>query len=258
MNRFRVAAIIGLLCGVLVAAQHRGGLAQEAVPIAKRVLYMTHMAGFKHASVPVSEQVMKDLGAANGFEVVVTREMEALEADSLKRFDAVMFNTTGELPATEAQKEALLAFVRSGKGFVGVHSATDTFYKWPEYGEMIGGYFDGHPWHQEVAVVVEDRKHPSTAHLPETFTITDEIYQFKDWSRDGVHVLLRLDPGKIDWSKKGIKRTDKDFALAWTRTFGKGRVFYTALGHREDVWNDERFQQHLLGGLRWALGEPRS
>jgi len=252
MNLFRMRAVvalavIALLSGVLVTAQNRGGLTQEAVPIAKRLLYVTHMAGFKHSAVPLSEQVMKDLGAANGFEVIVTRDMTALEPDNLAKFHGVMFNTTGELPATDTQKAALLAFVRSGRAFVGVHSATDTFYKWPEYGELLGGYFDGHPWHQEVAVLVEDRKHPSTAHLPEAFTITDEIYQFKDWSRDKVHVLLRLDPAKIDWTKKGIKRTDKDFALAWTKTFGKGRVFYTALGHREEVWKDERFRKHLLG-----------
>jgi type 1 glutamine amidotransferase len=252
MNLFKTLAVVAL--AVLGSA----ATAQDAVPVARRLLYITHMAGFKHSAVPLSEQVMKDLGAANGFEVVVTRDMAALEADNLKKFDGVMFNTTGELPATDDQKVAFLAFVRSGKGFVGVHSATDTFYKWPEYGVLIGGYFDGHPWHQEVAIVVEDPKHPSTAHLPAKFTITDEIYQFKDWSRDTVRVLLRLDPEKVDWTKKGIKRTDKDFAIAWTKTFGKGRVFYTALGHREDVWRDERVQKHLLGGLRWAIGDPRS
>lgn len=243
-----ITTLVGLAAGVMGQEQ----------PIARRLLYLTHTAGFKHQSVPFTEQVMREIGAQNGFEVTVTKNPWLLAAENLQKFDGVMFNTTGELPVTDDMKTALLAFVRSGKGFVGVHSATDTFYKWPEYGELIGGYFDGHPWNQEVTIRVEDRKHPSTAHLPESFTIADEIYQFKDWSRDKVHVLLSLDPDKIDWTKKGIKRTDKDFAIAWTRTFGKGRVFYTALGHREEVWKDERFIQHLIGGLRWAVGDSRS
>jgi type 1 glutamine amidotransferase len=147
-----------------------------------------------------------------------------------------------------------MEFVRAGKGFAGIHSATDTFYKWPEYGEMIGGYFDGHPWHQDVRVKVEDRQHPASAHLQDGLTINDEIYQFRNWSRDRVHVLLSLDPASVDLQKEGVKRSDRDFALAWTRTLGSGRVFYTALGHEPDVWRDPRFQQHLTSGIEWAIG----
>jgi len=94
--------------------------------------------------------------------------------------------------------------------------------------------------------------HVSVAQLPTTFHLTDEIYQFKNYSRDKVHVLMSLDVASVDLTKKGVNRTDKDFATAWTRSYGKGRVFYTALGHREEVWKDERFQKHLVGGLRWA------
>ena len=119
---------------------------------------------------------------------------------------------------------------------------------------MIGGYFDGHPWHEEVTVRVEGPRHPSTTHLPGSFPITDEIYQFRNWSRDRVQVLLSLDPASVDLKADGVKRTDRDFALAWTRRYGAGRVFYTALGHRAEVWNDDRFQRHLLGGLQWAMG----
>jgi type 1 glutamine amidotransferase len=175
-----------------------------------------------------------------------------ISTQGLKPYSAVVFYTTGELPISDEQKAALLDFIKSGKALVGIHSATDTFYKWAEYGELIGGYFDGHPWHQEVTIRVEDRKHPATKHLGESFKITDEIYQFKNYSRGRVQVLLSLDPTSVDLTKKGVNRTDKDFANAWTRSYGKGRVFYTALGHREEVWKDERFQQHLVGGLRWA------
>jgi type 1 glutamine amidotransferase len=167
----------------------------------------------------------------------------------------VVFYTTGELPMSDEQKAALMDFVRGGKGFAGIHSATDTFYKWADYGSMIGGYFNDHPWHQEVTVRVEDRAHPATKHLPASFTLNDEIYQFRNWSRDDVHVLLSVDPASVDLTKPNVKRTDKDFALAWTKTVGKGRAFYTALGHEPAVWRDERFQQHLVGGISWAIGK---
>ena len=140
----------------------------------------------------------------------------------------------------------------SGGGFVGVHSATDTWYEVPEYAELVGGVFDGHPWHQRVRIVVEDSAHPSTRHLGQGVEITDEIYQFRSWSRDKVHVLLRLDPRSVDVGKG--KRADHDYALSWVRRHGRGRVFYTALGHPREVWEDERFRRHLLEGIRWAMG----
>lgn len=113
------------------------------------------------------------------------------------------------------------------------------------------------PWHTTVGVRVEDAEHPATRHLPPRFEITDEIYQFRNWSRDRVHVLLSLDPASVDLAAAGVNRTDRDFALAWTRRHGKGRVFYTALGHRPEVWRDERFSRHLLGGILWAMGAQR-
>jgi len=220
-----------------------------------KVLYLTHSAGFKHEVLPLSEQILKQIGERSGaFEVTATQDCSVLSRDGLKPYDAVVFYTTGELPISDAQKAAFLEFIRSGKGFVGIHSATDTFYKWPEYGELIGGYFDQHPWHQEVAVNVEDQHHPATRHLGKSFKITDEIYQFKNFSRSRVHVLLSLDVNSVDLNKPAVHRTDKDFALAWWRNYGKGRVFYTALGHRPEVWQDDRFQQHILGAVRWAMG----
>lgn len=221
----------------------------------RKVLYLTHSAGFKHQVLPVSEQVFKELGVRSGaFEATVTQDCSVISKEGLKPFDVVVFYTTGELPISDEQKKAFMDFIKSGKGFVGIHSATDTFYKWAEYGEMIGGYFDQHPWHQEVGVKVEDSKNPATKHLGSAFKITDEIYQHKNFSRANVQVLLSLDVTTVDLNAKNVHRTDKDFALAWCRKWGKGRVFYTALGHRPEVWQDERFQNHLLGALRWAWG----
>ncbi len=200
------------------------------------------------------ESTFMDLSAKTGlFDVVCSQNSRAeISDEALKNYDAVFFYTTGELPLTEAQKSDLLSFIRKGKGFGGSHCATDTFYKWKDYGELIGGYFDGHPWHQKIRVIVEDKKHPATKHLGDSFEITDEIYQFRaPYSRDKLQVLMKLDMASVT---KAGKRADKDNALAWIHPFGKGHVFYTALGHREEVWNDPRFQQHVIGGLRYMFG----
>jgi type 1 glutamine amidotransferase len=228
-------------------------LAQQ--PALPRVLYVTQSAGFKHQVLPLSEEILPQIGKkAGAFETTVAHDVSGITAENLKNFDAVVFYTTGELPMSDEQKAALMAFVRGGKGFVGIHSATDTFYKWADYGTMIGGYFNDHPWHKEVTIRVEDRASPATRHLPASFTMNDEIYQFKDWSRNDVHVLLSVDPASVDLTLPRVKRTDKDFALAWTKNIGKGRMFYTALGHEPAVWQDERFQQHVVGGITWAMG----
>jgi uncharacterized protein len=226
----------------------------NAGPRAKsNVLYLTHSAGFKHDVLPLSRQILTDLGERTGaFVITATDDCSFLSREQLKKFDAVVFYTTGELPISDEQKAAFLDFVKLGKGFVGIHSATDTFYKWPEYGELVGGYFDGHPWHQDVTVKVEDSHHPATRHLEKSFKIKDEIYQMKNFSRGRVNVLLSLDTTSVDLTLPAVHRTDKDFALAWYREYGKGRAFYTALGHRAEVWQDERFQKHLIGAVRWV------
>lgn len=205
----------------------------------------------------VVEKTFAELAAKHNFEVVASQNSrKEITAENLKNFDAVFFYTTGSLPLSEVQKSDLLAFVRSGKGFGGSHCATDTFYDWKEYGELIGGYFDGHPWHQKIKVIVEDKNNPATKHLGESFEITDEIYQFKGpYSRDRLRVLMRLDMGSV---KDQGRRKDGDNALAWIHRFGEGRVFYTALGHRDEVWADPRFQQHIIGGLRYMFGQEQA
>src|SRR4029077_18034223 len=126
-------------------------------------------------------------------------------ARNLDDFDAVAFFTDGDLDMDESQKADLLAFVRDdGKRFLGIHSAAITFLSWPEYGKMLGGSFDGHPWGEfNAPLVVEDPAFPGMRHLPREFTLKDEIYQIKDFSRDRLRVLLRLNASKIDLSKKG-------------------------------------------------------
>ena len=258
-----VRSIRLLLTAVLLSACGETALTEPTPPAPQggrtpRILYVTHSAGFTHQVLPLSEQILGDVGRrTRAFESTATKDVAVMSVEGLREYDGIVFYTTGELPISAGQKQALLDFIRGGKGFIGIHSATDTFYKWPEYGEMIGGYFDGHPWHQEVRVRVEDAQHPAASGLQDGLTIRDEIYQFKSWSRDRVHVILSLDPASVDLTKSGVNRTDRDFALSWTRNFGNGRVFYTALGHEPDVWRDIRFQDHLAGGIRWAVGGGR-
>jgi len=249
---------------LLVVATALALSATQARPALPRVLMVTYSAGYQHEVVrrpaagelSTAERVVAGLGhRSGGFEVshVSTREdLNRLTVTSVRAYRAILFFTTGELPITPKLREAIVQSVRDGTGFIGVHSATDTWYGVPEYRELLGGSFDGHPWHQRVRLIVEDRTHPATRHLGEAVEIADEIYQFQDWSRSQVHVLLRLDPRSVDVGRG--KRPDGDYALAWTKSYGRGRVIYTALGHEPGVWADERFQAHLLGAIRWALG----
>src|SRR5262249_54002260 len=162
----------------------------------------------------------------------ITKKKLTGNAKNIDFFDAVFFYTTGELELDDEQKAALLSFVRDdGKGFIGSHSAIDTLYKWEEYGEMVGGYFDGHPWGQfQAPIVVENQDRRITRHFPKTFVALDEIYQAKAYSREKVRVLLSMDPDKLDLKHAGVKRTDRDFAIAWVKKYGKGRVFYSTFG----------------------------
>ena len=213
---------------------------------------ITHSAGFKHDYLPVAKQVVASLGEKSRlFEVVATDNCDLLNKRDLKRFDAVLFATTGELPISDEQKQDFIEAIRTGKAFIGVHNAADTFYEFPEYGRMIGGYFMVHPWSQEVTVKVEDPTHPSTRHLPASFRVKEEIYTFKDWSRERTHVLISLDNSSVDLSKG--TREDNDYALCWCHNYGKARVFYTGFGHYIEIWSQEWFRKHLLNGILWAM-----
>ena len=218
----------------------------------KKLLMLTHSAGFKHDYLPTASEVVKALGQKSGlFEVHATEDCSVLNKKDLGKFDAVLFATTGELPISEEQKKEFLEAIEAGKAFIGVHNATDTFYEFADYGKMIGGYFQGHPWTQEVLANVEDRTHPSTRHLPESIKAKEEIYTFKEWSRDKTHVLISLDNSSVDLSKG--TRADNDYAICWWHTFGKARVFYTGFGHFIELWHEEWFQKHLLNGILWAM-----
>jgi type 1 glutamine amidotransferase len=193
-----------------------------------------------------------DVKESGVFEVIATEDTSEFSTENLERYAAVMFYTTGELPISGAQKIALLNFVRSGRGFLGVHSATDTFYTWPDYLDLIGGYFNGHPWHQSVMIEVVDPSDQLVAFLGNSSQFDDEIYQISDFDYRGSHVLLRLDQSSVDLTKPGVHQRFYGWPLAWTRFYGEGRVFYMALGHEASVWNDARYQRILTNAILWS------
>ena len=260
MRRLSAFAVLLAVVGAAAAASAQAPAAGDAAKPKRKLLVFTYSAGFRHDAIPTLTEALLLMGEKTGaFAATVTRDPDAFEPANLAKYDAVFFYTTRNVLPKPEQRQALFDFVKGGKGFVGSHCATDTLYdnapeNCPEYGDMIGGYFDGHPWHQEIVAKVEDAKHPATRDLPAAWKLTDEIYQFRNFSRDRVRVLMSLDAASADVSKG--KRADKDYALAWCRECGKGRVFYTALGHRKELWADDTFlTKHILPGIRWAFGD---
>ncbi|MCC7009736.1 MAG: ThuA domain-containing protein [Acidobacteria bacterium] len=211
-----------------------------------RVLMLTATAGFRHEAIDTARLVMPGLVASTGaFTVTMTEDLEVLQAATLSTYDVLMFAlTSGDLALRPDQKQALLDFVRGGGGFIGVHSATDTLYGWPEYGDMLGAYFKEHPWTRQATVIVENTTHPATAGLGASFAITDEFYTFRENPRPRVQTLLSLDAASVG--------ATGDYPLAWVREYGRGRVYYNALGHFAATWSDPRFQRQISGAIAWA------
>ena len=241
---------------------------QDATGEPPHVLFFSHSAGFVHdvvkrpaaGELAPAERIFAEM-AGERYRVTTSQDCAALAAARLADYDALVFYTTGELPLPPEDRQALMAWIAGGGAFVGIHCATDTFYEFAPYVAMIGGTFDGHPWHEEVVVRFEDSRCLGTraaelaaAQAKTPFVLEDEIYQFRNFRRHPVRVALTLDPASVDVTLG--KREDGDYALAWTRDWGEGRVFYSALGHREEVWRNADFQQILLGGLNWALRGP--
>jgi type 1 glutamine amidotransferase len=212
-----------------------------------RVLMLTATAAFRHDSIPAARQVMAAMAASGAFSVNATEDLSLVTADALRDYDVVMFAlTSGELPFSAAQKSALLDFVASGHGFIGVHSATDTLYEWSDYGRLVGAYFKDHPWTQQGSVVVENPSHPASGGAAAAFSLTEEFYTFQENPRGRVDVLLRLDPVSVG--------ATGDYPLAWAQSFGAGRAYYNALGHFPETWRDARFERLLASAVAWTSG----
>lgn len=286
MHVHRFAITLTLLVCALV-------LAPLVIPIrasapAKKLLFLTHTGLYKHTSLGPAERAVTELSKAGGFEVTTLEgykqdadklDLSFISADYLAQFDGVMMMTNGNLPLNDSQKRALLDFVKGGKAFIGVHCAALTFYNYPEFGEMLGGYYRRSIRQNKIAILkIEDPTHPATRMLGASWPLVDEFYLFGTaawdasrpsenvdvlfgnhiplgFSRDRVHVLLSIDTERSDLKELPEVKRGGDYPQAWCRTYGKGRSFYTALGHRDDIWtNDPVFRAHIAGGIRWALG----
>lgn len=250
-SRFVVPIVAALLLSGCAPAQE-GAVPEEA---SWGVVVFSATAGFRHASIPAGVEAIRALGAEHGFAVTATEDATVFDDAVLAEYDAVVFlNTTGDV-LDEAQQVALRRFVEAGGGFVGVHAATDTEYGWPWYGALVGARFDGHPPVQEARVEVVDPAHPSTAHLPDPWTLREEWYSFRDVQPE-LRVLLELDEASYDLGN--APSMEGAHPIAWTREVGAGRSWYTGLGHRSETFADPRFRTHLLGGIEWAAGRGGS
>lgn len=254
---------------------------QDPFPGKKKVLAVGDVhTGYQHDSISHALATIERLGRQSGDFVTYIRTDTQLitksdiygtgrysapptgtrrtNAKNLNYFDAIFFFGLGEEELTDQQKTDLLSFVHDdGRGFVGAHSAIDAFYNWPEYGEMMGAYFDNHPWGvMDAPIVVEEPTFPGMKQLPARFTLRDEIYVPTNtpYSRTNVDVLARLDATKVNLKIPDLHRSDNDFPVAWVKNYGKGRVFYSTLGHLDASWDDHRIQQIYLEAIRWSLG----
>lgn len=232
----------------------------------RKLLVFSRTLGFRHKSIATGKVALEEMGKKTGaFEAVISDDLMNFEPGKIDEFDAILFLSTTQNAFKGAKDEKLLQdslmkFVKSGKGFVGIHAATDTFYHWKEYGEMMNGYFDGHPWRADtpVHIKVEEGKndHPLVAMFEgKPLEFQEEIYQFKDpYDSRAVDMLLRLDPEKSG-KVKGMKRKDNDYGVAWARHWGEGRVFYCSLGHNHEIYWHPKVLRHYLAGIQWALGD---
>jgi uncharacterized protein len=287
MKQMNILWVSALVCAGVVLSGCKTSSSAQATP--KKVLVVTTTTGFRHSSIPTGEKVIGELAAKSGLFTVdyarveptdpqycgpdgkrdnakVAAAIKAVLAEkmspqALKQYDAVVFaNTTGDLPLPD--KEAFLEWIKSGKGFVGMHAATDTFPHFDGYLDMIGGMFLHHAAQLEVQPINQDTQCSACAHLGKNWKVFDEIYQLQRFDPAKVHGLLTLD------KKPDVKDpAPGNYPIAWCKQYGKGRVFYTSLGHREDVWDPnwskdrknpkevaEAYQQHILNGMKWALG----
>jgi cytochrome c len=226
------------------------------IPIAARgqeprVLVFSKTAGFRHSSIPNGIAAIRKLGQENGFAVDTTEDAAAFAWKNLARYRAVVFlNTTGDV-LNPAQQDNFERYIQAGGGYVGVHAATDTEYDWPWYGRLAGAWFNGHPGNPNVrkgTYRVLDKTHPSTEGFPDTLVREDEFYNFKSIDPT-IHVLIEIDEKTYEGGTNG-----EHHPMSWYHDFDGGRAWYTNMGHTEATYTEPLFLQHLLGGIRYAMG----
>jgi type 1 glutamine amidotransferase len=286
MKRRDLLARAGLAAAGLGLGAFPNGWAHAGEKPRRRILFFTKSSGFEHSVIKRvdgklghAERILTELGAQHGFDVTCTKDGGVFTAANLAQYDAFFFYTTGDLtqpgtdknpPMTPEGKAAFLEAVRNGKGFLGSHSATDTFHTQPDppdrsnrfinhgdavdpYIAMIGGEFIKHGPQQVARNTVADPKFPGFKDAAAHFSLMEEWYSIKDFRKD-LHVLLVQETAGMN----GSDYQRPPFPATWARMHGRGRVFYTSMGHREDVWTNPLFQSILLGGISWAVGNVKA
>jgi type 1 glutamine amidotransferase len=272
-----VSIAVAICCFASLIALRVGVAADTASVAAKpdhlaRILMVTQSKGFQHSSVKrpepkkdqskapdlsTAERTVTELGLSSGlFKVDCTQDAaKDFTKERLANYDIVLFYTTGDLPISQDAKDYFFNdwLKQKGHGFIGTHSATDTYHNYKPYWDMIGGTFDGHPWGNgsEVTVTVHDTKFPAMKPWGDEFTIKDEIYKFKNWQPEKVRVLMSMNMAKTKHHEA------YHVPIAWCKDYGQGKAFYISLGHDESVWANPKYQESLLGAIKWILNmEP--
>ena len=239
---FKRISVLGLLLSALLG----GELFAQT-----KVLVFSKTAGFRHSSIPYGKKALMTMGAENGFSVDTTEDAAVFQDATLAQYNAVIFlSATGDV-LNHIQQAAFERYIQSGGGFVGIHAATDCEYFWPWYGKLVGAYFKSHPKTQKARLVINDRNHISTKHLPESWERVDEWYNFRK-APEGVNVLVSIDEKSYEGGQNG-----DNHPMAWYHEYDGGRAFYTELGHTNESFAEPLLLQHILGGIRYAIGDGK-
>lgn len=239
-----------LLCSVLLMLLLILSISNNIYAKSKKVLVFSKTAGFRHGSaISAGKKVIEQLGKENHFDVDTTEDAGVFTSENLQQYTAIIFLcTTGDV-LNDQQQQVFERYIRSGGGFVGTHSATDTEYDWPWYGELVGAYFKSHPpKHQEAVLNIVDPNNIATAHLPQVWKKTDELYNFK-WIGINLNILITMDESSYQGGENG-----EFHPMSWYHEYSGGRAFYTALGHDNKSFEDPLYVKHLLGGIKYAMG----
>ncbi|KND28195.1 ThuA domain-containing protein [Streptomyces acidiscabies] len=249
MKRSFTRRVLGAVAATLAVLAFGSSPPAGAADAPYDVLVFSRTAGFRHDSIPAGIQMIRELGAANGFTVTATEDAAQFTAANLAQYETVVFlNTTGDV-LNGAQQNAFESYIRGGGGYVGIHAAADTEYDWPFYGELAGAYFASHPAVQQATVRVENRAHPATQHLGPAWVRTDEWYDFRTNVRAGARVLATLDESTYSGGKMGA-----DHPHTWCKTIQNGRSFYTGNGHTQASYSEPGVRSLVLGGIRYTAG----
>lgn len=259
-NRLFRSCVVLITCASLLACKQNARTAATetengaTTPLtdASGVLVFSKTSGYYHESIPDGIAAIQKLGSENGFQVDTTKDASKFTDSNLRKYKAIVFLSTTQDVLNNDQEKAMENYIRSGGGFVGIHAAADTEYKWPWYNKLVGAYFKSHPNNPNVrnAVInVTDKDHPSTKELPDKWERSDEWYNYKDINPD-LKVLARLDESSYEGGENG-----DNHPIIWYHEYDGGRAFYTGGGHTKESFQDPVFMKHVLGGIEYAMGE---